>query len=86
MSSRLPDGPRRPAAPHLDTTTRCWPPLPSPWSTSYACSRRGCHSMSAQGRVSLAGRAPAESETYERLDRKAVRRRYPELWEKISYS
>ena len=42
--------------------------------------------MSAQGRVSLAGRAPAESETYERLDRKAVRRRYPELWEKMSYS
>jgi len=42
--------------------------------------------MSAQGRISLVGRAPAETETYERLDRKEVRRRYPELWEKISYS
>jgi hypothetical protein len=42
--------------------------------------------MSAQGRISLAGRAPAEIETYERLDRKEIRRRYPELWEKISHS
>jgi hypothetical protein len=38
------------------------------------------------GRTDPVGRAPAESETYERLDCKEVRRRYPELWEKISYS
>jgi hypothetical protein len=38
------------------------------------------------GRTDPVGRAPAESETYERLDRKEVRRRYPELWEKIAYS
>jgi hypothetical protein len=38
------------------------------------------------GRTDPVGRAPAESETYERLDRKEVRRRYPELWEKTAYS
>ncbi len=38
------------------------------------------------GRTDPVGRAPAESETYERLDSKEVRRRYPELWEKIAYS
>jgi Uncharacterized protein conserved in bacteria (DUF2188) len=38
------------------------------------------------GRTDPVGRAPAESETYERLDPKEVRRRYPELWEKISHS
>ena len=38
------------------------------------------------GRTDPVGRAPAESETYELLDRKEVRRRYPELWEKIAYS
>lgn len=38
------------------------------------------------GRSDPVGRNPAESETYEELDRGELRRRYPELWRKIEAS
>ncbi len=38
------------------------------------------------GRADPVGRGPAESETYEVLSEEELKRRYPELWEKIESS